>query len=454
MSEDRALPEGWGIAILGEVCTRPQYGYTTSGLETGDIKLLRTTDITSGSIDWSTVPFCREIPKDSEKYLLKDRDIVISRAGSIGISHWVRNPQKSVFASYLIRFRPISKVMRDEFLLYFLNSQFYWSQISEKSLGIAIPNVNASKLKEIRLPLPPLREQHRIVAKIEELFSSLDKGVDDLKTAQQQLKVYRQAVLKWAFEGKLTHKNIVDGGLPNGWCCSRMGEIAELCLGKMLDAKKNRGTLQPYLRNSNVRWGHVDLSDLQEMKFTPEDEERYGIRKGDLIICEGGEPGRAAIWDEALPNMKIQKALHRVRLNDQADSKYVLYNLMLGSENGHLSKYFTGTTIKHLPGEKLKSYSIPICSLAEQQHIVSEIESRLSVCEKIEETINDVLKQAESLRQSILKKAFEGKLVPQEPNDEPASVLLARIKAERESSKAEAPRQRQRERKEAKKAQS
>lgn len=195
------LPEGWICTTIGDVCEAPQYGYTTKASSMGDLRLLRTTDITKGEIDWSTVPYCSENPSDAEKYLLEDGDVVISRAGSVGVSYLVTNPKKSVFASYLIRFRP---KINKRFFKYFLDSPFYWENITESKLGIAVPNVNASKLKSIPFPLPPVKDQESIVAKIEELFSELDNGIAALKTAREQLKVYRQAILKHAFEGKLT----------------------------------------------------------------------------------------------------------------------------------------------------------------------------------------------------------------------------------------------------------
>ena len=199
-SENR-IPKGWMYSTLGDVCSQPQYGYTTKASNNGNLHLLRTTDITSGKITWGTVPYCSKNPDDVDKYLLEEGDVVISRAGSVGVSHLLYKPEKSIFASYLIRFKPF---IDRKFFKYFLDGPLYWNAISENRLGIAVPNVNANKLKTISLPVPPLNEQHRIVAKIEALFSELDKGIESLKTAQKQLKVYRQAVLKHAFEGKLT----------------------------------------------------------------------------------------------------------------------------------------------------------------------------------------------------------------------------------------------------------
>jgi type I restriction enzyme, S subunit len=265
-------------------------------------------------------------------------------------------------------------------------------------------------LEKANIPLPPIEVQQQIVSKIEELFSELDKGIEEIKTAQQQLKVYRQAVLKWAFEGKLTNENIKEDRLPKGWKFETLGNVSEMCLGKMLDKQKNKGSFRPYLRNISVRWGNFNLDDLEEMKFEETELERYSLKKGDLVICEGGEPGRCAIWNLAEGTMMIQKALHRVRVNESLNVKYVYYFMFFSGMNGTLEKYFTGTTIKHLTGKELKKIVFAMPPLAEQQQIVQEIESRLSVCDKIEETITNSLKQAEALRQSILKKAFNGEL--------------------------------------------
>jgi type I restriction enzyme S subunit len=156
------IPRNWVWTRLGEVCLDPQYGWTTSAKAEGKLHLLRTTDITSGNIDWYTVPFCKKEPPEKEKYLLKDGDIVISRSGSVGHSHLITNPKEAIFASYFIRFRPL---INEKYLAIFLKSPSYWNSISEKSLGIAMPNVNASKLKQIRHPLPPHGEHPSNVAR-------------------------------------------------------------------------------------------------------------------------------------------------------------------------------------------------------------------------------------------------------------------------------------------------
>ncbi|MBA4411118.1 MAG: hypothetical protein C0397_17085 [Odoribacter sp.] len=297
----------------------------------------------------------------------------------------------------------------NNYAFYFLQSKYI--EINTRAKGVGIPHVDPNILWNYNFPIPPLAEQQAIVSKIEELLSDLENGKQQLQLAQQQLKIYRQSLLKWAFEGKLTNKNVKEGELPTGWKIKELIDCAEMCLGKMLDKSKNKGNYQYYLRNISVRWGSFDLEDLEQMRFEESEEVRYGLKKGDLIICEGGEPGRCAIWKDAVSNMKIQKALHRVRVKNELSVNYLFHFMYYSGMSGLLEKYFTGTTIKHLTGTQLKKIEIPLPPIAEQQLIVDELESKLTVCDKIEETISQSLLQAESLRQSILKKAFEGRLI-------------------------------------------
>jgi type I restriction enzyme S subunit len=161
----------------------------------------------------------------------------------------------------------------------------------------------------------------------------------------------------------------------------------------MLDANKNKGTLEPYLGNSNVRWGQFDLADLAQMKFESHEAERYGIRDGDLIVCEGGEPGRCAIWREQIPDMKIQKALHRVRPKDGLNNYYLFYWLMLAGRTGHLEPYFTGTTIKHLTGRALAELEVPLPPIGVQEaiaHILGSLDDKIELNRQMNATLEEM----------------------------------------------------------------
>ena len=159
------------------------------------------------------------------------------------------------------------------------------------------------------------------------------------------------------------------------WEKVRLDDVTDSCLGKMLDQEKNKGDYHPYLANINVRWGSFDLEDLPQMRFEDGEQERYGLKYGDLIICEGGEPGRCAIWKDAIPNMKIQKALHRVRVHDCLDYRYLFYWFLWAGKRGALEQYFTGATIKHMPGQKLKSVVIDKPPIETQRRIADILSS-------------------------------------------------------------------------------
>ena len=349
-------------------------------------------------------------------------------------------------------------------------------------------------LKKSKIPLPPVNEQHRIVAKIEELFSELDKGVESLKTARAKLDVYRQAVLKHAFEGKLTAqwreenkdklempeqlltrikqerearyehqlrewkaaaktwegsgkrgKRPVKPQNPRNPLCATVSPIhnpfwtrllldelaVESVLGKMLDRENNTGTPRRYLGNINLRWGKFDLENLKMMKVEDSEIDRYCLARGDLVVCEGGEPGRCAVWEGQEPTMLIQKALHRVRFTEGYSPYFAFYFMTYAAKSGLLSPNLTGSTIKHLTGKGLGNVLFPLCALAEQEQIVRHLDSIVTLCDELDCQIDDQLLRVNALRQAILKKAFTGQLVPQDPNDESASILLERVKAEK-----------------------
>lgn len=153
------------------------------------------------------------------------------------------------------------------------------------------------------------------------------------------------------------------------WTSKPLAEVADFCLGKMLDDKKNRGQSLPYLANVNVRWGEFDLTDLREMRFEDHEADRYGLRFGDIVMCEGGEPGRCAIWKEVTPGMMFQKALHRIRPHSCLDYRYLFYSFLEMGRRDAFNQLFTGSTIKHLPREKLAKVEVRFPELEVQKRI-------------------------------------------------------------------------------------
>jgi type I restriction enzyme S subunit len=173
--------------------------------------------------------------------------------------------------------------------------------------------------------------------------------------------------------------------LPESWAWANLGDIADCVLGKMLDqAKHTSGRRWPYLRNINVRWNGFDLADLREMYFKDDELERYGVRVGDVLICEGGEPGRAAVWTDRDASMLIQKAIHRVRLRGGIEPRWLVLNLRYDASIGRLRRWFTGATIQHLTGKALSAYSIRLPPLAEQKRIVAKVDQLMTLCDDLE----------------------------------------------------------------------
>jgi len=280
-----------------------------------------------------------------------------------------------------------------------------------------IPSLAKRDLLAIDIPLPPKPTQQAIVSKVEELFSELDKGIENLHTAQQQLKTYRQSVLKWAFEGKLTNENLKAGELPKGWKWVVLGEVSKVSGGLTKNAKRQTLKLQlPFLRVANVYFNCLDLEEMHTIGINESEVERVKLAKDDLLFVEGNgsieQIGRAALWNGAIDNCVHQNHLIKSRLSKEVVPKYALYFFCSKLGRDKIKEQANSTSGLHtLSLGKISKLQLPLSPIEEQHNMVQAIESRLSVADKMEECIIQSLQQAEALRQSILKKAFEGKLI-------------------------------------------
>jgi type I restriction enzyme S subunit len=414
------LPDGWEWSTLGEVCEKPQYGWTSkSGMGATGLRYLRTTDITKGPVDWERVPRCEEDPPDPAKFILAENDIVISRAGSVGESALVRLPPPAVFASYLIRLRAVHPI-RPAYLAYYLRTPQYWRAISDAKVGIAVQNVNAKKLAALPVPVAPAAEQVRIVAAIEEYVSRLDcaaGSLDRVEARAEQLVAAARATID-----------------RQDWPRRPLREVAHSQLGKMLSAKSKTGVgSTPYLRNRNVRWGSVDVSEVAEMDFSASEREKFRLLTGDVLICEGGAGvGRTAIWRDELEECCYQKALHRVRTGDELLSEFLAEYLRHFVESRQLDAHLSGVAIGHFPQEDLRALAIPVPDVSDQRQWLQQFQARAALVNHARTVVAQSRRRSGALRRSILAAAFSGRLVAQDPDDEPAADLLHRIGSERE----------------------
>ncbi len=242
--------------------------------------------------------------------------------------------------------------------------------IQRESQGAKVYGISAKRISSIALPLPPTIQEQQ---KIADCLSALD----DLITAEAEqleaLKAHKKGLMQQLFprDGETTPRlrfpEFRDAG---EWEVKLLGKIAEIKLGKMLDKNKHRsGSLLPYLNNLAVRWNDFDTTDLPKMYFNENELEKYELKKGDVIVCEGGEPGRSAVWDERLPCLKFQKALHRVRFKIQFIPHLLVHYLETIAGTPAFKALFTGGGIKHLTRESFAHLAIPIASPAEQRRI-------------------------------------------------------------------------------------
>lgn len=295
-----------------------------------------------------------------------------------------------------------------------------------------------SEYSKLPIPLPPQNEQKRIFDKIEEHLIILDKGIESLKAAQQQLKVYRQAVLKWAFEGKLTNENVVDGELPQNWKWKNIVDVVDKIsdgpFGSNLKTEDYVGKGIRVIRLENI--GELEFKDEYKSFVTKEKYEtikKHTVTKGDIIFSSFII---GSIRTVILPDY-IDKAINKADCfsvktsKAKINRKYLVYYFATKAMHNQLVNEIHGATRPRINTTQLKATQIPFAPIKEQTIIVQEIESRLSVCDKIEEAIETSLLQSEALRLSIIKKGFDGKLVKQNPKDEPAEILLAKIRAEK-----------------------
>jgi type I restriction enzyme S subunit len=322
-------------------------------------------------------------------------------------------------------------VCSPEFFYHYLCSQR--DEFVKAGKGGAQPNVSQGLIKDWPIPLAPLNEQRRIAAKLDTTLAAVEACRQRLDGVAAILKRFRQAVLTAATSGELTREWREERGLADFWKTKVLSEIADSRLGKMLDQRKNTGQLTPYLRNINVRWFSFDLEDIQEIRLADTEIIDLDVRFGDLLVCEGGEPGRCAVWRGEDSKYTFQKALHRVRTSKHLLADYLSFCLSNSANNGKLEQLFTGSTIKHLTGASLKKLQILLPSREEQEEIVDRVESLYSLADQLEARLTAAHKVVDRLTPALLAKAFRGELVPQDPGDRPASVLLERIRAARQA---------------------
>jgi type I restriction enzyme S subunit len=317
----------------------------------------------------------------------------IGNLGKVGL-----NTIPVAFNQQINAILPDARKAIPEFMFYQVLSSSFKEQLEAFSSGTTVPIVNKSKFNSIEIVLPPLPEQQRIVGILDDAFDGIATAKANAEKNLQNARALFERHLQYVFTQR-----------GEGWVVKPVSEIARHSLGKMLDKAKNKGQPRSYLRNLNVRWFEFDLDDLFEMRFTDDECEKCTVIRGDVVICEGGYPGRAAIWDGDEP-IYFQKALHRVRFHEPKHNKWFLYFIYSQERAGNLRQYFTGSGIQHFTGEALSKFQIPLAPLGEITKRVAEFDSLREETQRLASLFQRKLAALEELKKSLLHQAFSGEL--------------------------------------------
>ncbi len=423
------LPKGWvwttlkeiSEIILGQSPPSSTYNTDRDGLPFYQGKL------EFGKIYPTPRKWCTAPKKIAEK-----GDVFISIRAPVGPTNIC--PEKSAVGRGLAAIRGLGGI-ESFFILYLMRT--YANEIASRGTGTTFDAITGNQLKTFEIPLPPLPEQRRIVDKLETLFTQLDAAVDSLKKAQAQLQRYRQSVLKAAFEGELTRE--WREGKSDSWENIKLSEFIALESGSRPKGGV-RGILEGIPSLGGEHLNDKGGFNFAKIKYVPE-EYFESLNKGiiypyDIIVVkDGATTGKTSFVDDIFPHQyaAVNEHLFIVRVDPEvAFPKFVFYYLFSSKGQQQILSDFRGATVGGISRNFPLNVDVPVPPLSEQEQIVSDLERHLSVADAAEATLDSELKRAERLRQSILKHAFSGKLVPQDPNDEPASVLLERIREEKE----------------------
>jgi type I restriction enzyme S subunit len=426
----------WEMRTLGTVATYINgRAFKPLEWETNGLPIIRIQNLTNDNAKYNY-----SSKEHEEKYRVKNGDLLFAWSASLGAHIWKYSD--AWLNQHIFKVIPNDDI-NGNYLYYYL--LVVVSDLYAKTHGSGMVHITKAPFMATEIPVPPLAEQERIVTRLEELFSQLDNGVETLQTIKQQLKVYRQAVMKEAFEGRLTvkwrsnntdsfiddyWKNICElkqasgnnqkfqqdeaislATLPQNWKWVSIGDITSGVEYGTSQKSLKQGKV-PVVRMGNIQNGTIDWADLAYSNDDAEIE-KYLLSKNDVLFNRTNSPelvGKTAIYRG---ERKSIFAGYLIRINqfDCINAEYLTYYLNSYTAKNYGNKVKTdGVNQSNINGKKLCSYPFPLCTFEEQKQVVFEIESRLSVCDNVEQTVDTALQQAEALRQSILKEAFKGRL--------------------------------------------
>jgi len=479
MTEEKLneLPKGWVWTGLGSIASiQGGFAFKSTDFKDKGIPLLRISNIKSHKVtfDTDTVFLDEKFVQECPEFLVNKGNILIALSGATTGKFGVYDKdEKALLNQRVGQIKSLDETsISSRLIFYYLN--IIRGKILDQAYGMAQPNISTRELGEFSIPLPPVPEQYRIVAKIEELFTKLDAGVEALKKIKAQLKRYRQAVLKYAFEGKLTQewreankgeiepasvllekiKNVrannyspqrkkkqqslppIDTSelpeLPEGWLWATLGEVTDYVESVNPKTEPNKEFV--YLDIASIDNSQQKITDPKNYfgKDAPS-RARQLVKSGDILFSTIRiYLKNIAMVNEIYDGQIASTGFCVIRPLPKIQNRFIFWLVQTDDFLNPLNQLQRGTSYPAVRDSDVFPQIIPLPPFHEQNKIVEEIESRLSIADNLEKVVDQSLKQSDRLRQSILKRAFEGKLVPQDPTEEPAEKLLERIKGEKE----------------------
>ena len=398
------IPDNWEWTTINAISKSILYGVSESAKTNGKYRLLRITDIQNNSVQWDSVPYTDFDENKVKSYLLSEGDILFARTGAtVGKSYLVQElAEEAIYASYLIRVQTYDAVL-PQYVKFYFESGYYWEQIEQGSVGVGQPNVNGTILGNLHIPIPPMHEQYRIVSELLKWMGIIDVielGKTDLQTIIKQAK---SKILDLAIQGKLVAQDPSDepasellkrinpkaeitcdnAHYPKVWQKTILGDIFNHNTGKALNSSNKEGIMKDYLTTSNVYWNKFDFSVIKQMPYKESELDKCTVTKGDLLVCEGGDIGRAAIWNYDF-DICIQNHIHRLRPKGELCVAFYYYILLYLKENNLIGG--KGIGLLGLSSNALHKIDVPLPPIEEQYRIVQKIEELFSYFDNIQKT--------------------------------------------------------------------
>lgn len=420
MYKDR-LPEEWDSAPLRELVDpnrRITYGIVQPGewQEPGKgVPLIRGQDYSSGEVAVENLRYVHEnIASKYTRSTVKAGDILLSIVGYVGLCAIVpKSAEGANITQTTARVSPSGNI-HSGYLAHYFRSPDFKEEVKKYTKGSAQPGLNLDDVEKMVVRKPQalgeqitiarildtldtqIQKTEALIAKLEKvkeglLHDLLTRGIDDngrLRPSPEQApELYKESPL---------------GLIPREWSTSSVGQEFEIQLGKMLDAERNSGEVKPYLGNKSVQWGVIKIGEVGQVRLTGSDLIKFRLVPGDLLVCEGGEVGRAALWEGQMDECYYQKALHRLRPKNNLLPKFMLQVLFLWGKRKTLSDYASQTSIAHLPKEKLEIVPVPVPGKHEQESICSALQTHESILEAEVKALSEMHKIKSGLMDDLL----------------------------------------------------